>query len=46
MRKIYEYHGNTVWCSIYDYTLDTVKEMESAGWKLYGTYCRFLIFYK
>lgn len=33
MRKIYEYRENTVWCSVYDYTLNTVKEMESAGWE-------------
>lgn len=26
MRKIYEYHENMLWCSVYDYTMDTVKE--------------------
>ena len=33
-------------CKVYDYTLDTVKEMEAKGWTLYGTYYSFLSFQK
>ena len=28
MRKVYEYDSSITWCTVYDYILDTIPEME------------------
>ena len=46
--KIYnytEYETATI-CKVYNYDLDTVKEMGLKGWVLTGTYYGFLTFRK
>ena len=45
-RYVYiEFDTGTI-CRVYNYDLDTVKEMESEGWMLTGTYYGFLSFRK
>lgn len=41
-----EIFGDLEWIHVYDYTMDTVKEFEEAGWHLSGTYYHFLTFWK
>ena len=43
-RYVYEKREGYEFCIVYNYTLDTVPEMESLGWTLTGTYSRFLTF--
>ena len=47
MKKfIYTESETAIICKVYNYDLDTVKEMELNGWALVGTYYRFLAFRK
>ena len=43
---IYEECETCTIAKVYDYTMDTVKEMKNDGWILTGTFCRFLTFRK
>ncbi len=43
---IYEERETCTIAKVYNYTFDTVKEMESSGWKITGTFYRFLTFRK
>ena len=33
-------------CKVYNYNMDTIKEMEAQGWTLRGTYICFFSFWK
>ena len=33
-------------CKVYNYTMDTIREMEVQGWTLRGTYICFFSFWK
>lgn len=47
MKKfIYIESETAIFCRVYNYDLDTVKEMELNGWVLTGTYYGFLTFRK
>lgn len=43
---IYDEYETATICKVYNYNLDTVKEMELNGWTLTGTYYGFLTFRK
>lgn len=45
-RYIYEERKNVLIAKVYNYDLNTVKEMEAQGWTLTGTYYTFLSFQK
>lgn len=43
-RYVYDEHDGYNFCSVYNYTLDTIPEMIEKGWTLTGTYYGFLTF--
>ena len=45
-RYVYEEMENVLIAYVYNYDLNTAKEMESQGWTLTGTYYGFLSFRK
>ena len=45
-RYVYEERKNVLIVHVYNYDLNTVKEMEVKGWTLTGTYYSFLTFRK
>ena len=45
-RYIYEERKNVLIAKVYNYDLNTVKEMEAQGWTLTGTFYSFLTFRK
>ena len=46
MKVITERAGDLVWVRVYDYTLDAIKELQKAGWRLSGTYRMFCTLWK
>ena len=42
----YEEFENGTRCTVYNYNLNTIKEMEADGWKCTGTYVSFFTFWK
>lgn len=42
----YTKYWNGTLATVYNYNLDTVREMEADGWYLQGTYYGFLTFWK
>lgn len=42
----YEEHNDTIRCTVYNYNMNTIKEMEKDGWKCDGTYYSFFTFWK
>lgn len=46
LETIYEDRKTVIIAKVYNYTLNTVKEMENDGWRLTGTYYGFLTFVK
>lgn len=45
-RYLYEERENALIAYVYNYDLDTKKEMEAQGWTLTGTFYSFLSFRK
>ena len=45
-RYVYEERENALIAHVYNYDLDTKKEMEAQGWTLTGTFYSFLTFRK
>lgn len=45
-RYVYEERENALIAHVYNYDLDTKKEMEAQGWTLTGTFYGFLTFRK
>ena len=45
-RYVYEERENALIAHVYNYDLDTKKEMEDRGWTLTGTFYSFLTFRK
>lgn len=37
---------NGTLCKVYNYNLNTIKEMEKEGWKVQGTYVCYFTFWK
>lgn len=44
MKVVYEKNETCEFASVYNYTMDTVKEWKEKGWVLTGTYYGFLTF--
>ena len=45
-RYVYEEYSTVTVCKVYDYDMDTAREMKADGWTLTGTYYGFLTFRK
>lgn len=46
MRIITKTDWNCKWIHVYDYTLDDIRELQKAGWRLSGTYRMFCTLWK